>query len=323
MDAFVIYAKYINGQALDTNDKKIDYTDPNIFELVRLMHQHTETTQEPETKQDEETDTVESVARPTKQTETETKTEDRKTDEITPFNAIPLVDQAMAQRSRQRINAFLQAIKHNVSMDWVHAWASRILPEPSQQIKDQYETYQPESNRHIHIVKNDVRIFICALRDAMPGQTTTFAWSHTSKKAIHLQKLKKQLKKMFQDVEPAIAMMVAGSIGLPLHELIKPCTFVQKMKKYRFKTMTTDSIIKITLRDQVTIEKNNPKNNPKIESRQLLEAYAQKETLFGDFEKYTDVSMFFFKHWYSYPTAFELEHLLERALQNLNLWCPF
>tara|TARA_B100000780_G_C20791060_1_gene314157 strand:- start:37 stop:495 length:459 start_codon:yes stop_codon:yes gene_type:complete len=151
----------------------------------------------------------------------------------------------------------------------------------------------------------------------MPGQTTTFAWSHTSKTAIHLQKLKKQLEKMFKDVEPAIAMMVAGSIGLPIHELIKPCTFVQKMKKYRFKTMTTDSIIKITLRDQVTIENKTPK----IESRQLLEAYAQKETLFGDFEKYTDVSMFFFKHWYSYPTAFELEHLLERALQNLNRWC--
>lgn len=318
MDAFYVYAKYKNDKKWHPEDEKnIDYTNPKIFKLVTLMHQQVpaEESKQESAPDTSAPDTAESVRWAPKTREN--KLDKLSPEKITEINAKLFVDKEMAQRSRQRINAFLAAIGHNIKMDWVRAWASVIVPEPPPEIIQQYETYQPESKRHIHVVENNVIQFLCQLREAEPGKTTTFAWSYGSNKAIHLQKLKLQLEKMFTNVEPAIAMMIIGSIGLPMHEIIKPRTFLKNVKKFRFKTLTTDSIIKIILRDQVYIDRISPK----VESNQLIEAYSQKENIFEDDGKYSDVDMFFFKQWYSFPTGVELEQILERAQENLNLWC--
>ena len=236
-------------------------------------------------------------------------------------------DMLMAQRSRPRIDAFIKNIDQQVSMDWVHAWASTVTPNTAE-VLNKFQTLRGSST-HEHIVSNSVTDFVCVLHRAAfdpPQKITTFSWTHDSKHAVHLQKLGKQLKIIFDEntvIGGIRAMAVVCSIGLPLHELFKPVDFMEKMKSYRFKKLSMNALVKVALRDLVTIDKINNF----VEANQLLKAYEQKEEFFAKHDYVVkDVSqaaldMFVFKNWYSYPTKTEIECIFKRTSVNIGEWC--
>ena len=238
-------------------------------------------------------------------------------------------DMRMAQRSRPRIDAFIKNIDQQVSMDWVHAWASTVTPTPNTaEVLNKFQTLRGSST-HEHIVSNSVTEFVCVLHRAAfdpPQKITTFSWTHDSKHAVHLQKLGKQLKIIFDEntVMGGIgAMAIVCSIGLPLHELFKPSDFMEKMKSYRFKKLSTNALVKVALRGLVTIDKINNE----VEANQLLKAYEQKEEFFAKHDyvakdaSQATLDMFVFKNWYSYPTKTEIECIFKRTSVNIGEWC--
>lgn len=238
-------------------------------------------------------------------------------------------DMRMAQRSRPRIDAFIKNIDQQVSMDWVHAWASTVTPTPNTaEVLNKFQTLRGSST-HEHIVSNSVTDFVCVLHRAAfdpPQKITTFSWTHDSKHAVHLQKLGKQLKIIFDEntvIGGIRAMAIVCSIGLPLHELFKPSDFMEKMKSYRFKKLSMNALVKVSLRDLVTIDKINNE----VEANQLLKAYEQKEEFFAKHDyvakdaSQATLDMFVFKNWYSYPTKAEIECIFKRTSVNIGEWC--
>ena len=223
-------------------------------------------------------------------------------------------DTLMIQHSGPRINALARAVGAVVDIKWVHSFASRVIGDiPSETV---YETLRPESDRHVHIVNNNVIKFVEALHSAQPNKITTFAWTHNSKHAIHLQKLDTGLRQRFKNVKSVFSATILASIGLPMHELFKIKDYFANTCKWRFKNMTSDSLIKTTLRPKVTIQKIDEK----LETNQLLEEYNETETIFDVQDHPKTVEMFMFKHWYSYPTGQEMKTMIERATFNLNKW---
>ena len=224
-------------------------------------------------------------------------------------------DTLMVQHSSARIDALVRAVGAVVDIKWVHSFASRVLcegPVPS----ETYETYRPDSDRHVHIVNSSVMAFVDALSSVQPNKITTFAWSHNSNHAIHLQKLDMGLLKRFKNVKSVFSATILASIGLPMHELFKIKEYFTNTRTWRFKNMTSDSLIKTALRPKVTIQKIDEK----LEANQLLKEYNNTETLFDVQDHPKSVEMFLFKHWYSYPTGPEMKTMIDRAAFNLNKW---
>jgi hypothetical protein len=303
MDAFEIYGRFVaNGWT--PSDKDIDGADSDAVHLARLL----------------KGDTVQTY----------------NTEEISPHqskismhiknsteNYRFIVDTDIAQRSRPRIQAFLRSIGHVVSMKWVKSFASRIEPVPEDdEVKDEiistYETYDLNSDRHTHIVQNDVIRLLNALYRVDDRTVTSFAFSHNSTKAIHLQRLDRELRTMFRGVSPTISLIVIGSVGLPMHELFKPNEFIDTFRRGRFKNFSAETIIKITLRDKLTINKMNPR----LETSQLLEKYEEEQAVFKvTNQKYTQPQTFMLKTYYSYPSTYELLNVIAIAEQNLQRWC--
>jgi len=227
-------------------------------------------------------------------------------------------DTLMVQHSGPRINALVRAVRADVDIKWVHSFASRVNCTGDIPSETVYETLRPESDRHVHIVNNNVIKFVEALHNVQPNKITTFAWTHNSKRAIHLQKLDTGLRQRFKNVKSIFSATILASIGLPMHELFKIKDYFANTYKWRFKNMTRDSLIKTTLRPKVTIQKIDEK----LETNQLLKEYNNTETLFDvDVQDHQQtVEMFMFKHWYSYPTGQEMKTMIERATFNLNKW---
>ena len=229
---------------------------------------------------------------------------------------IHICDTMMVQHSVPRIGALARAVGAVVDIKWVHSFASQVKCSgdiPSETI---YETLRPESDRHVHIVNNNVMAFVAALHDIQTNKITTFAWSHDSNHAIHLQKMDIALRKQFRNVKSVLSATILASIGLPMHELFKIKEYFLNTRKWRFKNMTSDSLIKTTLRPKVTIHKIDEK----LETNQLLKEYNKTETIFDVQDHPKTVEMFMFKHWYSYPTGQEMKTIVERAIFNLNKW---
>jgi hypothetical protein len=225
-------------------------------------------------------------------------------------------DTLMIQHSGPRINALARAVGAVVDIKWVHSFASQVNCTGDIPSETVYETLRPESDRHVHIVNNNVIKFVEALHNVQPNKITTFAWTHNSNHAIHLQKLDTGLRQRFKNVKSVFSATILASIGLPMHELFKIKDYFTNTRKWRFKNMTSDSLIKTTLRPKVTIQKIDEK----LETNQLLKEYNKTETIFDVQDHPKTVEMFMFKHWYSYPTGQEMKTMIERATFNLNKW---
>lgn len=228
-----------------------------------------------------------------------------------------VVDTDIAERSRPRIQSFLRFIGELVSMNWVRSFASRIYPSPEDEISATYETLHQQSDRHTHFVENSVIKLLQLLHNVDHKTCTSFAFSHNSKKAIHIQKLAKTLTTLFPGVQPVTSLIIIGSVGLPLHELFKPVEFMQMFKQGRFKHLNAETIIKITLRDKFVIDKINPR----LEANQLLQKYEQQQDLFRvNTVGITEPQTFMLKRFYSYPTVFDMSTIVVRAEQNKDRW---
>lgn len=304
MDAFEIYGRFLSN-GWTPSEKDIDKADSGAVQLARLLKGESDL---------ETVDTEEiSPHKPLKSKDIE---KEKKL--IEKENLRFVVDTDIAQKSRPRIQAFLRSIGHVVSMKWVKSFASKIVPTPEDDIISTYETYNPNSNRHTHIVSNNVIRLIQALYRVDHNTVTSFAFSHTSTKAIHLQRLDKELRTMFRGQSPAISLIVIGSVGLPMHELFKTKEFVDMYRQGRFKYLNAETMIKITLRDLLTVEKIKPR----LEVSQLLEKYEEQQAIFKVIrQQYTEPQTFMFKTYYSYPSAAQLSTVIARAEQNLQRWC--
>ena len=228
-----------------------------------------------------------------------------------------VVDTDIAERSRPRIQSFLNSIGELVSINWVRSFASRIYPRPEDEIIAAYETLNEESDRHTHFVKNSVIKLLDLIHNVDYETCTSFAFSHNSKKAIHIQRLAKKMSDIFPGIEPVISLIIIGSVGLPLHELFKPREFMQMFTAGRFKHLNADSIIKITLRDKFEIDKITPR----LEANQLLQKYEEQQDIFKvNIVGITEPQTFMLKRFYSYPSAFDLSTIIVRAEQNRDRW---
>ena len=330
MDAYELYVKY--NSSTDMNSPKVKQ-DANTIHLARMMDLLPECARETkETKETKETvetvdmtgmaDMSELTDAPTASNTPNTRRWGRIPKEPTSSGCLsPYVsdcDTLMMDLSRQRIGALCRIVKASVKISWVHAFASVVI-SPTIPNQQQYETlaYNSTSSvRHVHIVNSSVLVFLTALKTVEADKITTFAWSHSSQHAIHLQLLDGELRSRFRNVVPVFSATVLASIGLPMHELFKIKDYFKNTRTWRFKNMTRDSLIKTTLRSKLKVQKIDNA----LEANQLLEEYSKKETIFDIATTQETVEHFMFKHWYSYPTASEMDSMLERAGRNLNRW---
>jgi len=310
MDAHKLYVEFVQHQKIPTGH----FADENTERLIQLMRATESGEQKSTDKKAGESLVTESE---TVETRPNTPTEDELS---SAFDKISLegdfiheCDTLIAQHSRPRIDALARNIDARVKMSWVHAFASSVESKTPVPI-DRYETLVSGSSRHTHIVSNSVLDFLQCLKNVAMENITTFAWSHGATKAIHIQKFEQHLLKRFQSCA-ALSTVVIASIGLPLHEIIKAPVYLDSVRR-KGNVLSNKNIIKTILDKKIHIEKINSK----LEENQLIEEYEKNEHLFDVTGTFTDVHMFMFKHWYSYPTAIEMKTLLERAKGNLTKW---
>lgn len=218
----------------------------------------------------------------------------------------------MSQKSMRRLMSLMKCLQVDVPMDWVRIFSSKAIgtsqPEKFKTLRD--------SDSHVHIVNNSVVDFILSLDSAPEDTITTWSWTDGSARAWHIQNLRKKLREMFPNVQPGVALIFLGSVGLPCHELFKPSTFIQDFKRSHFKMLTNESVIKTTLKKILKIETIHAKT----EANQLLQQYAEHQTLLDTLDKTPSVDQYMFKHYYSWPTPDTLKHIIDEAINLLDLW---
>jgi hypothetical protein len=313
MDAHELYYNFILGKDVVATP---DIRDEHILKLLSLMGT---TPTEPKTAESKESP-VESKESPMEESPSTVEIEPPGANVEDAFQKLSLkkdvlfhCDTIMAQRSRQRLDALVRHIDCIVNMSWVYSFASIVQSDTEIEL-DRYENLNKESQRHIHIISNDILFFLRCLNDTERGKITTFAWSIGSKKAIHLQKFKEKMELRFK-TSAVLSTTVVASIGLPLHEIIKVVEYLKFIRR-KNNILSNENIVKVVLRKKIKIEKISTA----LEQNQLIEAYEERENVFDVNETYSDVHMYMFKHWYSYPTADELRHIFERAEHNVALW---
>lgn len=224
-----------------------------------------------------------------------------------------LTDTIMANNSTRRLTALATALDVRVDMQWVYTFASTVI---NPMAPEKYRTLRG-TDSHVHIISSSVIHFMSHLEMAPPPpKITTFVWGPYAKKAIHIQNLRKKIRKLFPDVTASIAVMFLGSVGLPMHELFKSKDFIENFIRARFKKLNNETIIQTTLRKMIKINKITPKT----EAAQLLEEYANKEELFETIKPVNSVEQYMFKHWYAYPRHDELNDILRIASGLLDVW---
>ena len=214
-------------------------------------------------------------------------------------------------KSIRRINSLTNELKSRVSMDWVRANASKV--ETTQRIPSipAYDMLT-NSDRHIHVVQNDVCEFLKCLQN---DTIKTFSWTHTSPEAIYLPALRSVLHKICN--QPVAWLIMACSIGLPTFEMYTPKSFIKSWK--RFKNLNNDSCLKVVLRPLLQTTKNT-----NSESKMLLDAYRKYNWTIKDTIDWTPrkniVDLFVFKYWYSYAEIDVVTHLADYA-NAIQSWC--
>lgn len=299
MDAYQIFCRYLQDPTWNDFDDILKSTkDADIFGLVSKMA--------------EERDQLTSKLAHT-HIETPKKPSKQSTGFLNAQEARLLSNTSMAPKSARRISSLCKYLNVHVPMDWVRAFASRVTGSST---VDRYQTLR-DSDSHVHIVSNNVIDFLKMMDLSQPGKNiTTWSWSDGSVTAIHIQKLKNVLRLKFPETEPTVSFTFLCSIGLPYHEMFKPKDFIVSFKKYRFKYLTNETIIKTCLRKIIQIEKVNPKT----ESMQLIEEYDSKKHLLASLTPATSVEQYVFKHWYSWPEASTLPSILDQVKILVDTW---
>ena len=217
-------------------------------------------------------------------------------------------DHLFINKSWPRINAMVRKLDAKVSIEWVQACASNVIPNGTLALDMLDET----SDRHIHIISSDIQTFLIKLREAK-NKTITFSTRPTAQNAIHLSFLYKKLKQLCHN-EPVLWFMIACSIGIPTHDLYTPSSFICKWRKEpNRKILTDDNIVKTLLGPM--IETNGIRET---EISQLVRKFHEMESDFKNNDKVNTVDEFMFKRVYAYPTSEEISQLRERVQTNIN-----
>jgi len=228
------------------------------------------------------------------------------------IDAHPFCDHFFYNKSSHKIDALAKHLGARVSMEWVKACASKVDPPNSMQLEMLDET----SDRHIHVVEPSISIFLKLLQ-TNPQTTITFSRTPAARYAIHLPILYKQLKKICTN-KPVLWLMIACSIGIPTHGLYTPQKFLCKWKKEpNRKILNNDNVILSILRP--IIRTNGIKET---EITQLVHNFQNMETDFKNTDPVITIDDYMFKRIYTYPTAREIQHLVDRVQKNINYITP-
>jgi len=228
-------------------------------------------------------------------------------------------DEYMVGHSKRDLHTMADMIRAHVSMDWVKQCASTLQASTRTPV-DEYEfvLLRSASDRHVHHVNGSVIAFLNALsassktENGFP-QTVTWQFSQESKSAIHLTKFRNGAARLCPE-HPMEFIVFACSIGIPIHELMKTRDIIQTWKSSRFKLFNQENIIKALLRRRFDSDATD------IESNRLVRKYVENIDDFHVMEDAADIDQYFFKKFYSYPTADEIEHLANRITKNTHEW---
>lgn len=204
------------------------------------------------------------------------------------------------KKSQTRVQALSAILHATVDIRWVHAVASKVVGDDEDIKLGKYEILT-DSDRHIHRVSASVSTFL----QSLAGNTVkTFSFHEDAPDAIHLPTFRKALRAFTNDIVPFT--IVACSIGMPTYKMYSPATFLKTWRRYRFQNITHDTVIKTILRP---ICQKYARDNAEI--AQLLNEYSARPSVSRTAT--ATVDEFFFKHWFSYATAEQLESIADKA----------
>ena len=215
-------------------------------------------------------------------------------------NYVVACNEFFLDKSKTRIATMTRAFKCRVKMSWVRGVASRLEPDEGHRRNFFMLT---GSERHVHRTGSTARDFVRALADPV---VKTFSWSFADDEAIHIPNCRAALMMYCSKNKPEQYLplaMIACSIGLPTFQLYTPCSFLKGWR--RFKDVTNANIVKSILR----------RSDAPDTVQELLDRYSPKDVVV-DCEP-SNVELFMFKYWYSYPTKSTLGRLVEYANANL------
>ena len=239
---------------------------------------------------------------------------------------VATVDRYIAEKSKRRIHTLCSMSDALVPMDWVKQVASSVKSnEKDDFVIDKTNELTSEcillglgnGERHVHHYNSSVIDFLKEFKNFDPDKTVTWQFSD-SKTAIHFSSLKEALDNLCPET-PYKFLIFACSIGLPISELMKTRELINKWKQCRFKQLTLENMIKLLLRDRFESKTSN------IEVNELLSVYKDNIENFRVSEllgtEKGDVTVFFEKRFYAYPSANEMSFLFSRVTKNAESWC--
>ena len=228
-------------------------------------------------------------------------------------------DEYMVGHSKRDLHTMADMLRAHVPMLWVQQCASTLQTNTQTPVDEsEFVLLRSESDRHVHHINGSVIAFLKAVRagggteNGFP-QTVTWQFSQESESAIHLTKFRQGAARLCPE-HPVEFIVFACSIGIPIHELLKTRDVIQTWKSSRFKLFNQENIVKVLLRRRFESEATD------IESNRLVRKYVENIEDFHVSEDPVDIDQYFFKKFYSYPTADEIKHLANRITENAYDW---
>lgn len=268
---------------------------------------------------------LESLNAPSYERVGETKTD--VDDLITSMSGLTLrsADSLIAEKSKPRIHSVANLLDARVSTQWVKVCASRLVAnDPTEEYyrldRSEFKLISRDhTDRHVHHINSSVLDFLRELQKEPAderGRKLTVTWQFSYdpavgapiKYAVHLQKFKGAIQQISGENWFEFTIFIC-SIGLPIHELMKPAAILEQWK--RFKLLTQENIVKVLLRPRFPDAKTVP---------ELVRLYEEKMNDFKCPVVNDDIRQFFFKTFYSQPTPAEIQTLLERIQKNALEW---
>ena len=230
-------------------------------------------------------------------------------------------DEYIVERSKRNVSTMAEMTGSRVPMDWVRQCASTLVvrdDDVESPWTPQFVLLREQSDRHVHHVNASVLAFLKELTsdftddNGLP-RTLTWQFSHESTYAIHLQKFKDAAARLCPE-HPYAFIVFACAMGIPIHELMKTRDILTSWKSSRFKLFTQENIIKLLLRPRFESEASD------VEANRLTRKYMEHVSDFQSVDVTDDIDLLFYKKFYAYPAADEIQHLAERVHKHTHDW---